>query len=285
LDLDDDAKRSLYIKNDLTVRMSRLKPDNQSSLLALPGELRNIIYEHVFQDGPSGSKNLGLLLTCRQTNKETCSLAFEPTRFRVFSDRLAAKLRGLANISDLKDHVQSLKINCKNKHAHELRLLGWKLHTFRIETIVLTNLCPRSGEHFLRPDYSHHISLALFILRSLLASTTLKAIKIMPDPSGNGGGDLFERLRSPLTVMATSICDPDSRQEVETTDLGNFIKLQLVEQNNEEIRVLRTLKVYLDHGSDEGPRRIWRYGHQEFFARANLKDSRRSSAKQVAPCQ
>jgi len=237
------------------------------------------------RDEPSGSKSLGLLLTCRQINKETRSLGFEPTRFRVFSDRLAAKLRGLDNISDLKDHVRSLKFDCKNKHAHELQSLGWKLHTFRIETIVLTNLCPRSGEHFLRPDYSNHINLALFILRSLLVSTTLKAIKIMPDPSGNGGGDLFERLRGPLTVMATSICDPRSRQEVETTDCGSFIKLRLMEQNNEETRVLRTLKVYLDRGSDEGPRRIRRNGHQEFFARANLKDSRRSSAKQVAPCQ
>ncbi|KAF1990088.1 hypothetical protein K402DRAFT_451669 [Aulographum hederae CBS 113979] len=53
-----------------------------NTLLTIPGELRNHIWELLFESSEvEGAANLGLLLVCRQTYTETRGIAFAATGF------------------------------------------------------------------------------------------------------------------------------------------------------------------------------------------------------------
>ncbi|KAF1990089.1 hypothetical protein K402DRAFT_401560 [Aulographum hederae CBS 113979] len=58
--------------------------DEPKILLTIPGELRNYIWEYLFETSEIvGAANLGLLLTCKQIYKETRGIAFANTTFIV----------------------------------------------------------------------------------------------------------------------------------------------------------------------------------------------------------
>ncbi|KAF1990032.1 hypothetical protein K402DRAFT_451632 [Aulographum hederae CBS 113979] len=84
----------------------------QASLLGLPRELRDLIYEQVYSgEQEEGSKNLRLLLTCQQVHSESAVLAFSKTKFHFdkFLGRLSSKrdflesgyFLGLSSISSI----------------------------------------------------------------------------------------------------------------------------------------------------------------------------------------
>jgi hypothetical protein len=70
----------------------------RASLLGIPGELRNVIYELLFPGPNKDTAKLKFLLVCRQIYHETVIPAFASTRFIVRADgnRLADRLRFLS---------------------------------------------------------------------------------------------------------------------------------------------------------------------------------------------
>ncbi|KAF2435978.1 hypothetical protein EJ08DRAFT_655680 [Tothia fuscella] len=66
----------------------RLSPPAQATLLGLPPELRNIIYQKVFHDWQS-CQPLQFLQTCRQVHAEAADLAFSSSLFTIHSEHWA----------------------------------------------------------------------------------------------------------------------------------------------------------------------------------------------------
>ncbi|KAI9750522.1 MAG: hypothetical protein M1815_001744 [Lichina confinis] len=69
-------------------RANRAGDDGRSRLLALPAEVRNLVFEFLVEsesinDSVPHCLRLRFLLTCRQIHQETCLLAFEKMQWRV----------------------------------------------------------------------------------------------------------------------------------------------------------------------------------------------------------
>lgn len=69
--------------DEVTIVQPRLHREYpQNSLLGVPGEIRNTIYNYAFQNG-TGSTDLTLLLTCRKIYLEAHLMAFRNTNFNI----------------------------------------------------------------------------------------------------------------------------------------------------------------------------------------------------------
>ncbi|KAF2435882.1 hypothetical protein EJ08DRAFT_675087 [Tothia fuscella] len=92
----DPATTSEPKADGCTIEMfidAREHPD--SSFLAFPAEIRNHIYLNVFTSGIIGSKNLGLLLSCKKIRDEASKMAWSNTAFSFASTDRIKLIQGL----------------------------------------------------------------------------------------------------------------------------------------------------------------------------------------------
>ncbi|KAF1990087.1 hypothetical protein K402DRAFT_390400 [Aulographum hederae CBS 113979] len=111
--------------------------NGRCAFLELAGELRNAIYEDLYYDSTvKGSKNLGLLLTCKKIYQETKYLAFANTTFSI--DEKFNEPRWMGLPQQLRDCIQLIEMHVECSREPDIDSLGRFLNNQKLGSKVKT---------------------------------------------------------------------------------------------------------------------------------------------------
>ncbi|KIW03071.1 uncharacterized protein PV09_05717 [Verruconis gallopava] len=187
-----DVKRSSSIRAPAlqNVDHQQPRPSPKPSLLDLPRELRDMIFEWLYSDwSVGGAKSLALLRTCRQLYHEASKVAFERALFRIHTEHWPNpehfRARHLARIApDARAAIRHLALRLPRGMPHD-RYASARLDTdlaglgFRLTSLVVFSHLPRPLPHVSVYGGVLESSLCAWLKQALYAMPSLRHVCIL----------------------------------------------------------------------------------------------------------